>query len=140
MKLNELVPAKGSRRKKIRRGRGDASGKGNYSGRGMNGQNSRSGGGVRVGFEGGQNPLLRRLPKLKGFKNPNRVEYFPVNFSVLEEKYEDGELVSVRTLLEKGILRSAKYPVKVLAAGSLSKKLSFEGVSFSKSAEKIVGK
>lgn len=135
MKRSDLMPAAGSRTKKVRRGRGDGSGHGNYSGRGMKGQNSRAGGGVRIGFEGGQTPLLRRTPKKKGFRNPNRVEFLAINFHVLEGKFSDGEVVSPATLLEKRIIRNLKQPVKILGTGTLTKQVSFEGVIFSKSAE-----
>lgn len=139
MKLNELRPATGSRKKKIRRGRGDASGHGNYSGRGMKGQNCRSGGGVRIGFEGGQTPLLLRSPKLRGFKNPCRTEYIAVNLSTLEEKYSDSEVVSLDTLLEKRIIRNTNLPVKILGNGTLTKKLTVKGLKMSKTAEKALG-
>lgn len=140
MKLNELKPAAGSRKAKIRRGRGDSSGSGNFSGRGMNGQNSRSGGGVRIGFEGGQTPLLRRTPKLRGFKNPSRIEYIAINLKTIEENYADGETVSMDTLLDKRIIRNLNQPVKILGDGKLSKKVSFEGLKMSASAEKATAK
>jgi len=137
MKLHELTSTAGSRKKKIRRGRGDASGKGSFSGRGVKGQNSRAGGGVRIGFEGGQTPLLRRTPKLKGFTQPNRVEFLPINLSLIEEKYSDGETVSTETLLEKRIIRNLNQPIKILGDGKLTKKVSFfEGLKMSLSAEK----
>ncbi len=139
MKLHDLKPVVGSRKKKTRRGRGDASGSGNYCGRGMNGQNCRSGGGVRIGFEGGQTPLLRRVPKLKGFKNPCRIEYMPINFTIIEEKFSDGEVVSPNTLVEKRILRNQKMPVKILGTGKLTKKVTFEDVKMSKTVEKAIG-
>ncbi|QQS58787.1 50S ribosomal protein L15 [Candidatus Peregrinibacteria bacterium] len=138
MKRSDLVPAVGSRTKKVRRGRGDGSGSGNYSGRGMKGQNARAGGGVRVGFEGGQTPLLRRTPKQRGFRNPNRVEFLAINFHILEKKFSDGEVVSPATLLEKRIIRNLNKPVKILATGTLTKQVSFEGITFSKSAESVL--
>lgn len=141
MKLHELQPAAGSKQKKVRRGRGDASGSGNYCGRGMKGQNSRSGGGVRIGFEGGQTPLLRRTPKLKGFKQPNRIEYLPINLSLIEEKYSDDETVSTETLLEKRIIRNLNQPVKILGNGKLTKKVQFfDGLKMSESAKKAAAK
>jgi len=136
MKTHDLTSNTGSRKKRIRRGRGDASGHGNFSGRGMNGQNCRSGGGVPIGFEGGQTPLLRRIPKLRGFKNPNRVEFLAINLDTLEEQYTDGEIVSPATLFEKRIIRNLNAPIKILGRGKLKKKLSFEGVKMSKTAEK----
>ena len=93
MELKDLYPAPGSRHAKKRVGRGPGSGKGKTAGRGENGQLSRAGGGKRAGFEGGQTPLARRLPKLPGFKNINRVEYVPVNVKTLEERFEAGEVV-----------------------------------------------
>jgi large subunit ribosomal protein L15 len=135
MKLHEVKPAKGARKSKIRRGRGDASGYGSFSGRGCKGQNARSGGGVRVGFEGGQTPLLKRLPKLKGFKNVNRVDYTPVNLLKIEKNFEDGETVSEVTLYEKKIIRHTRNPIKILGNGVLTKKVTFENVAFSASAK-----
>jgi len=140
MKIHELKPNAGAKKSKLRRGRGDGSGAGNYCGRGCKGQNARSGGGVRLGFEGGQTPLLRRAPKLKGFKNRNRVEFLPINLDLLDEKFADGEIVSPETLVEKGILKNTKKPVKILGRGKLTKKLSFEGVKMSATVEKLSGK
>lgn len=120
MKQNTLKSNPGSRSTRKRVGRG-----GNravYAGRGMNGQNSRSGGGVRPGFEGGQTPLLRRMPKLKGFKNFNRVTYFPINLDRLEELYKDGETVDVATLIEKNVIKKP-VEIKLLGTGDLKKKL-----------------
>jgi len=138
MKQHEVQPSQGARKSKTRRGRGDSSGYGSFSGRGCKGQNSRSGGGVRLGFEGGQTPLWKRMPKLKGFKNPCRVEYTPVNILVIEKTYEAGEIVNEMTLLEKKVIRTTKNPVKILGNGNLTKKLSFEGVSFSSSAKEKI--
>ena len=120
MQQNTIKPAAGSTRTRKRVGRG-----GNrrvYAGRGMNGQNSRSGGGVRVGFEGGQTPLLSRMPKRKGFKNPRKITYFPVNLGTLETLFKDGDKVNVETLVEKGVFKKA-MPVKLLGNGELKKKL-----------------
>ena len=94
MELKDLAPAAGSTKKRKRVGRGPASGNGKTAGRGMNGQKSRSGGGKGVGFEGGQTPLARRLPKLPGFRNFNRVEYIPVHVSRLDAKFEAGDDVN----------------------------------------------
>lgn len=137
MKLHELKPSTGSKKTPIRRGRGDGSGHGNFSGRGCKGQNARSGGGVRPGFEGGQTPLIRRMPKLKGFKNPNHIEYTPVNFDAIDLHFEDGDIVSPDTLVEKGVLSTAKNPVKILARGKLTKKVTFEGVRMSGTVQKV---
>ena len=117
MQLNDLRPAEGSTHARKRVGRGT------YSGRGLNGQLSRAGGGKGSGFEGGQMPLAMRLPKLPGFRNINRVEYAPVNVSRLDSYFEDGDVVDNESLVAKGIIKSEAVPVKVLASGSLSKKL-----------------
>ena len=107
MELKDLKPAEGSRKPRKRVGRGPASGTGKTSGRGMNGQKSRAGGGKGAGFEGGQTPLARRLPKLPGFKNINHVEYLPVNVKRLEETFEAGDVVNGESLKAKGIIKHA---------------------------------
>jgi large subunit ribosomal protein L15 len=136
MKLHELKPAPGSRKKKKRLGRGIAAGQGKTAGKGHKGQNARSGGGVRPGFEGGQTPLYRRLPK-RGFTNPNRVEYAIVNVSVLD-RFEDGTVVTPELLMQEGIVKNLKDGLKVLGEGELSKKLTVKAHKFSQSAvEKI---
>ena len=112
MNLHELSPAAGSNTKAYRKGRGEGSGNGKTAGRGQKGQWSRSGGGVRVGFEGGQMPLARRLPK-RGFHNIFAKPLEAVNVSVLE-KFEDGDVVNAQALLEKGILSKCEYGVKIL--------------------------
>jgi large subunit ribosomal protein L15 len=121
MELKDLKPADGSRTNRKRKGRGPASGNGKTAGRGLNGQKSRAGGGKGNGFEGGQTPLARRLPKLPGFTNINRVEYVPVNVSRIEEKYEAGETVNGETLKAKGIIKHADDLVKVLGDGEITK-------------------
>ena len=123
MELKDLYPAPGSRHKKKRVGRGPGSGKGKTAGRGMNGQLSRAGGGKRAGFEGGQTPLARRLPKLPGFTNVNRVEYVPVNVKLLEERFESGDVVDHESLVEKNIIKHYEDLVKVLGDGDLTKSL-----------------
>ena len=123
MELKDLKPAPGSRHARKRVGRGPGSGTGKTSGRGMNGQLSRAGGGKRAGFEGGQTPLARRLPKLPGFTNINRVEYLAVNVKVLEERFEAGEVVDGESLVAKGITKKPDTLVKVLADGELTKPL-----------------
>jgi len=123
MELKDLRPAAGSRHKKKRVGRGPGSGKGKTAGRGMNGQLSRSGGGKRAGFEGGQTPLARRLPKLPGFTNINRVEYVPVNVKMLEERFEAGDVVDHESLVAKNIIKNYEDLVKVLGDGDLTKAL-----------------
>jgi len=123
MQLNDLFPAPGSRTSRKRVGRGNGSGHGSTAGRGDKGQNSRAGGGKGPGFEGGQNPLHMRMPKLGGFKNRNRVEYAVVNVSRLEDIYAAGDTVDVDSLFEKGVIKSKTTPVKVLGDGELTKKL-----------------
>lgn len=123
MELKDLQPAQGSRKSRKRVGRGNGSGRGKTAGRGMNGQKSRAGGGKSKGFEGGQTPLARRLPKLPGFTNINRVEYKAVNVGRLEAKYEAGEVVDGASLKAKGIVKKESELVKVLGDGELTKPL-----------------
>ena len=123
MELKDLYPAPGSHHRKKRVGRGPGSGKGKTAGRGENGQLSRSGGGKRAGFEGGQTPLARRLPKLPGFTNINRVEYVPVNVKLLEERFEAGDVVDRDSLIEKGIIKNYEDLIKVLGDGELTNAL-----------------
>ncbi|MCL4078554.1 50S ribosomal protein L15 [Coriobacteriia bacterium Es71-Z0120] len=123
MQIHDLFPAPGSRKDRKRVGRGHGSGHGGRSGRGDKGQLSRSGGGKGPGFEGGQNPLHMRLPKLPGFKNRNRVEYAVVNVSRLDALYEAGEVVDVDSLFAKGVIKSKTVPVKVLGDGEITKAL-----------------
>ena len=137
MKLHELRPSEGAFKTSKRVGRGTGSGLGKTSGKGHKGQNARSGGGVRPGFEGGQLPLFRRLPK-RGFSNAMfKVEYATINVSDLE-KFEDGAVVTPELLKEMGILKKQLAGVKVLGNGNLTKKLTVKASKFSKSAiEKI---
>ncbi|MBE0476808.1 MAG: 50S ribosomal protein L15 [Coriobacteriia bacterium] len=123
MQLNDLFPAPGSRKDRKRVGRGHGSGRGGRSGRGDKGQLSRSGGGKGPGFEGGQNPLHMRLPKLPGFKNRFRKEYVVVNVSRLEELFESGAVVDIDSLFASGVTKSKTVPVKVLGDGELTKAL-----------------
>ena len=136
MKLHELKPAQGSRKVRNRVGRGTSSGNGKTSGRGQKGQKARSGGGVRPGFEGGQTPLFRRLPK-RGFTNVNAKEYALVNLDQLNV-FEDGTEVTPALLTEAGIVRNFKSGVKVLGNGELTKKLTVKAAKFSKSAEAAI--
>ena len=133
MKLHELSPVPGSNPKAYRKGRGNGSGNGKTAGRGQKGQWARSGGGVRVGFEGGQMPLARRIPK-RGFNNIFAKPLEAVNVSVLE-KFEDGAVVTANDLLDKGILSKCEYGVKILGEGSLTKKLTVQASAFSASAK-----
>ena len=136
MKLHELAPAAGSKKTRTRVGRGLGSGLGKTSGRGQNGQNSRSGGGVRTGFEGGQMPLYRRLPK-RGFKNIFALQYAEVNVSQLN-RFEDGATVDPVALIEAGILKNVRDGIRILGNGTLERKLTVIANGFTKSAvEKI---
>ncbi len=136
MKLHELKPAEGSRKERKRVGRGTSSGWGKTAGRGHKGQKARSGGGVRPGFEGGQNPLFRRLPK-RGFTNPNRVEYAEVNLDRLN-RFEANTEVTPELLLETGVISSLKDGVKILGNGEVTVALTVKANKFSQSAvEKI---
>lgn len=123
MQLHDLTPAEGSSKTKKRVGRGGGSGHGTTAGRGTKGMGARSGGGKKAGFEGGQTPLARRLPKLPGFTNVNRVEYVPVNVGRLEAYYEDGDVVDADSLKAKGIIKNADDPIKILGDGVLTKSL-----------------
>ncbi|MHC5269228.1 50S ribosomal protein L15 [Enterococcus sp. LJL98] len=136
MKLHELKPAEGSRQERNRVGRGSSSGNGKTSGRGQKGQKARSGGGVRLGFEGGQTPLFMRLPK-RGFTNVNRKEYAVVNLDILN-RFEDGTEVTPLTLVEAGIIKDEKSGIKVLGNGELTKKLTVKAAKFSKTAEEAI--
>lgn len=135
MQLNDLRPAAGSTKNRKRIGRGNSSGNGTFAGRGMNGQLSRSGGGKGRGFEGGQQPLAMRLPKLPGFINHGRVEYAPVNVARLEGLFEDGDTVDAEALVAKGVIKHEFIPVKVLGDGGLTKKLTVKVDKVSASAQ-----
>ena len=136
MKLNELRPAPGSTEEKYRKGRGPGSGNGKTAGRGHKGQWARSGGGVRPGFEGGQMPLARRMPK-RGFNNIFATKLVEVNVAKLEV-FNDGDVVDAKALLEKGIIRKTLDGVKVLGKGELSKKLTVNAAGFSASAKEKI--
>ncbi len=137
MKLHELSPAAGSARDNWRRGRGAGSGNGKTAGKGHKGQNARSGGGVRPGFEGGQIPAYRRLPK-RGFNNCRFADkYAIVNLEDLN-KFNDGDVVTIEALLEKRIIRKAFDGLKVLGRGELNKKLTVQAKIFSASAKEKI--
>ncbi len=123
MQIHDLFPAPGSRKPRKRVGRGHGSGHGGTSGRGHNGQLSRAGGGKGPGFEGGQNPLHMRLPKLPGFKNRFRTEYAVVNVARLDERFSAGDVVDIDALHAAGIVKSKTVPVKVLGDGEITKAL-----------------
>ena len=136
MKLHELKPAEGSRQERKRKGRGIGSGNGKTAGKGHKGQNARSGGGVRLGFEGGQTPLFRRLPK-RGFTNFNRKEYAVVNLDALNV-FEVGTEVTPELLIETGLVKKELAGIKILAKGSLEKKLSVKAHKFSSAAKEAI--
>jgi large subunit ribosomal protein L15 len=137
MEAHELKPPAGSRHKRKRVGRGNASGHGTYSGRGMKGQKARSGGGVRLGFEGGQTPLIKRLPHRRGFTNIFRVEYIPVSVGQLE-RFEAGTEVTPELLRQVGIIKNMRQPVKVLGDGQISKALTVRVQKFSATAKEKI--
>lgn len=136
MKLHELQPAEGSRKVRNRVGRGTSSGNGKTSGRGQKGQKSRSGGGVRLGFEGGQTPLFQTLPK-RGFTNINRKEYAVVNLETLN-RFEDGTEVSPALLVETGVIKDEKSGIKVLGNGTIERKLTVKANKFSQAAKEAI--
>ncbi|EMG4495187.1 50S ribosomal protein L15 [Listeria monocytogenes] len=136
MKLHELKPSEGSRKERNRVGRGTGSGNGKTSGRGHKGQKARSGGGVRLGFEGGQLPLFRRIPK-RGFTNINRKEFAIVNLDVLN-RFEDGTEVTPELLVETGIIRNEKSGIKILFNGNIEKKLTVKANKFSAAAKEAI--
>lgn len=136
MRLHELQPAAGSRQERKRKGRGIGSGLGKTAGRGHKGQKSRSGGGVRLGFEGGQMPLFQRLPK-RGFTNIYRKEYAIVNLEKLN-RFEDGTEVTPELLIETGVVSKEKAGIKILAKGTLDKKLNVKAHKFSTAAKEAI--
>jgi large subunit ribosomal protein L15 len=137
MRLHELRPPMGAKKARKRVGRGDSSGHGSFSGRGMKGQNSRSGGGVRPGFEGGQQPLITRLDKLPGFTNIFRKEFTVINLDRLA-KFPANSEVTPQVLLESGAVRDLRKPVKVLGRGEIDRPLVVEAHRFSGSARRKI--
>ena len=134
MRQDELSPAPGSRKSRKRVGRGDGSGHGTYSGRGCKGQKSRSGYKMSRGFEGGQLPLIRRLPRKRGFVNIFRIEYSTVNIGKLNI-FEDGSEVTLEKLVAAGIVKSLRHPVKILAEGDIDHPLVVRANKFSAAAK-----
>lgn len=133
MNLHELKPAEGTRKARHRVGRGTGSGNGKTCGRGHKGQKARSGGGVRPGFEGGQMPIYRRLPK-RGFKNIWAKQYAEVNVKTLDKFFDDGAVVDAVTLVEAGILKNIYDGVRILGDGDITKKLTIRAQGFTKTA------
>lgn len=137
MKLHDLKPAPGSRRERKRVGRGTGSGTGKTAGRGTKGQNSRTGGGVRPGFEGGQNPIYRRMPFKRGFRNPRKVQYEVLNLRQISE-LELTSPITPESLYERGVINKQDAPIKVLGDGDVSEAYTVRAHKFSTSArEKI---
>ncbi len=133
MKLHELCPTPGSRKRRKRVGRGDSSGLGKTAGRGEKGQHSRTGSKVRPYFEGGQIPLFRRLPK-RGFKNPDHIFYNLINLSIIESNFEAGAVVDTEALREKNLLGKSQRALKILANGEITKAITVKAEKFSATA------
>ncbi len=134
MKLHDLQPAKGSKHRRRRVGRGISAGQGKTAGRGTKGQRSRAGRGIKLYFEGGQNPLVRRLPHARGFTNLFKKEYATVNLDALAEKFDAGAQVTPALMQERGLVKQTRL-VKVLGGGELKKSLTVQAHAFSKSAQ-----
>ena len=134
MRLHELRPAKGSKKRRKRVGRGDSSGRGKTAGRGTKGQKARSGGNIPPYFEGGQLPLIRRLPRTRGFTNIFKIQFATVNLDRLNERFDGGDEVNPTTLTEVGLIKSPEEMVKVLGRGDLEKPLTVRAHGFSASA------
>ena len=137
MKLHELSPAAGSTKERKRIGRGAGSGQGKTAGKGHKGQKARAGRGMRAGFEGGQMPLQRRLPK-RGFNNIFRKEIVAVNVADLNARFEDGAVVDVESLMQAGLVKNSFDGIKILGNGELSKKLTVKVDAFSESAKQKI--
>ena len=137
MRLHELSPAAGSTKERKRIGRGPASGQGKTAGKGHKGQLARAGRGMRAGFEGGQMPLQRRLPK-RGFTNIFRTEMTTVNISSLEDRFDDGATVDIEALIGAGLVKKTLDGVKILGNGEITKKLTVKANAFSESAKQKI--
>lgn len=140
MKLSDLKPTKGSKKKRTRVGRGKAAGGGTYAGRGIKGQGARGRRKKKAYFEGGQLPLVRRLPFKRGFTNIFRVEYQEVNVGMLDQRFDDGAEVTPEALVEAGLLRDADEPIVILGRGDTDKKLTVKAHRISKSAQEKLEK
>jgi large subunit ribosomal protein L15 len=134
LRANDLRPPAGAKRSRKRVGRGDGSGRGSYSGRGLKGQKSRSGGGTRPGFEGGQMSLIRKMPTKRGFHPRFRIEYTPINLSQLSDRFEAGTAVDAESLAAAGLLKRTDEPFKVLAGGEIGHALTITAPRVSASA------
>jgi large subunit ribosomal protein L15 len=138
MKLHDLRPDKGATQKRKRVGRGTGSGKGRTSGRGTKGQKSRTGGSIPLGFEGGQLPLIKRLPKMRGFNNRFKVEYVAVNLDLVDQRFDANADVSPATLTEVGLLGNVSDPIVLLARGDIAKPLHVKAHRVSASAKEKI--
>lgn len=137
MQLHQLKPAPGSRKKRVIVGRGEGSTLGQTAGKGQKGQGSRSGDTIMVGFEGGQTPLVRRIPK-RGFNHPSKIHYYPINLETLSARFDAGMEITGEVLFKNGILKHANDPFKILGDGKLSKAFTVKADKFSKSAEAAI--
>ena len=137
MKLHELSPAEGSKKAVKRIGRGHGSGQGKTAGKGHKGQKARSGGGVRPGFEGGQMPMQRRLPK-RGFNNIFAKKIVSINVGSLEKKFDDGAVVDTQALIDAGLVKNSFDSIKILGNGNLTKKLEVKVAAYSASAKEKI--
>lgn len=138
MMQHQVAPPKGARRSRKRIGRGDAAGQGSTAGRGMKGQKSRSGRGPRVGFEGGQLPIIKGLPMRRGFNNIFKTHYSLVKLETLEDTFNHGDTVTPQTLVERGCVRNLNQPVKIVGGGELTKALTVVADKFTRTAREAI--
>ena len=138
MMQHQVAPPKGARRSRKRIGRGDAAGQGSTAGRGMKGQKSRSGRGPRVGFEGGQFPIIKGLPMRRGFNNIFKTHYSLVKLETLEDTFNNGDTVTPQTLVERGCVRNLNQPVKIVGGGELTKALTVVADKFTRTAREAI--
>lgn len=138
MMQHQVAPPKGARRRGKRIGRGDAAGQGSTAGRGMKGQKSRSGRGPRVGFEGGQLPIIKGLPMRRGFNNIFKTHYSLVKLETLEDTFNHGDTVTPQTLVERGCVRNLNRPVKIVGGGELTKALTVVADKFTRTAREAI--
>ena len=138
MQNHTIRPPEFKARKRKRIGRGDGSGNGSFSGKGMKGQNSRSGGGVRPGFEGGQLPLIKRMPSLRGFTNIFKTKYHIANLDTIGLAYPNGGEISPHSLVESGVIKDERLPLKILGRGDITVNVKISAHKFTKSAKKKI--
>ena len=137
MLLNQLKPKPGSKTERRRVGRGEGSTLGQTAGKGQKGQKCRSGDGIMNGFEGGQTPMYRRIPK-RGFNNPSKIHYYPINIGVLENRFESGSEINGESLAKNGLLKKASNPFKILGDGTLKKSFKVTASKITPTAEKAI--